>query len=82
MGGYREYLKVPEAWQRDYERLRSKNMAAQSVDTAIMFLLVVGLLATIVLRMRARDVRWSRAAVVGLHRGGAVLPLRAGTRFR
>lgn len=71
VGGYREYLKPPETWVREYERLRSGNMAAQSVDSALMVVLVVGLLATIVLRVRARDVRWRRAALVGIV-GGAL----------
>ena len=70
VGGYREYLKVPEAWLRDYERLRSRNMMAQSIDTALMLVLAVGLLVTIVVRVRGRDVRWRRAAVVGLIGGG------------
>ena len=64
-GGYREYLKVPEAWQRDYDRLRSKNLTAQTFDTVLLLLLVIALLATIVIRLRVRDVRWKRAAVVG-----------------
>lgn len=71
IGGYREYLKVPEAWLRGYERLRSKNMAAQSADTAVLMVLVVGLLVTLVTRVRARDVRWGRASMVGA--AGAVL---------
>ena len=66
VGGYREYLKVPDAWQRGYERLRSGNMAAQYVDTGLMLLLAVGLLVTILLRTRARDVKWGRAAAVGM----------------
>ena len=31
-GGYSEYLKVPDQWSRDYERLRSRNEVAQYVD--------------------------------------------------
>jgi len=73
IGGYREYLKVPETWLRSYERLRSKNNAAQSVDTVIMLVLVVGLLATVIARLRSRDVRWRRAATVGLIGGGLLL---------
>jgi membrane protease YdiL (CAAX protease family) len=65
VGGYREYLKVPENWQRGYERLRSRNLTAQTIDTGVMMLLAVGLLVTILFRVRARDIRWQRAAVVG-----------------
>jgi membrane protease YdiL (CAAX protease family) len=64
-GGYSEYLKIPEQWTRDYKRLRSKNNAAQTVDSAVMVLLVVGLVVTIVMRVRQQDVQWRRAAIVG-----------------
>lgn len=66
VGGYREYLKIPEQWTRDYQRLRSKNEAASSVDTALMLLLVVGLVVVIVLRVRGHDILWRRAAIVGV----------------
>ena len=65
IGGYREYLKVPEQWTRDYQRLRSKNEIAQVVDTAVLVALVVGLVVVIVMRVRRHDIRWRRAAVVG-----------------
>jgi len=65
VGGYREYLKIPEQWTRDYERLRSKNNLAETVDTAVMMLLAVGLLVAIVTRVRRQDVRWRRAAAIG-----------------
>jgi membrane protease YdiL (CAAX protease family) len=64
-GGYREYLKVPETWQRGYETLRSRNATASVVDAGFMMLLAVGLLVTIVLRVRGRDIRWQLAAAVG-----------------
>ena len=66
VAGYREYLKIPEQWTRDYQRLRSKNEAASTVDAAFMVALLVGLLAVIVMRVRRQDIRWRRAAVVGL----------------
>jgi membrane protease YdiL (CAAX protease family) len=66
VGGFGEYLKVPEQWQRDYQALRSKNNMAQNVDQAFMVLLMVGMLTAIVIRTRRQDVRWRRAALVGM----------------
>jgi len=65
VGAYREYLKVPETWQRAYEGLRSRNATASTIDAGFMMLLAVGLLVAIVLRVRARDIRWRFAAAVG-----------------
>ena len=59
---YREYLHIPEQWTRDYQRLRSKNEAAEMVDVAFLALLVAALLVVIVLRLRRQDIRWRRAA--------------------
>jgi membrane protease YdiL (CAAX protease family) len=65
VAGYREVLKIPEQWTRDYERLRSKNDMAEYADTALVVALMLGLLATIVMRVRGQDVRWGRAAAIG-----------------
>jgi membrane protease YdiL (CAAX protease family) len=65
-GGYSEYLKVPDQWSRDYERLRSRNEVTQYVDTALVLVLLVGMIATIALRVRRHDVKWNRAAWVGI----------------
>jgi membrane protease YdiL (CAAX protease family) len=66
VGGYGEYLKVPDQWTRDYERLRSKNNEAQIIDTLAMVGLLIALIAVIVIRVRRQDIRWRRAAIVGL----------------
>src|SRR5947209_4164300 len=66
VGAYKEYLKVPEQWKRDYQRLRSKNEVAQTIDSAVMVVLILGLVVVIVVRVRSHDVKWRRAAIVGL----------------
>jgi membrane protease YdiL (CAAX protease family) len=66
VGGYREYLKVPEQWQRDYQLLRSKNEVTQTVDTAVMAVLMVCLIVVIAMRVRLHDIPWRRASLVGL----------------
>ena len=65
VAGYREYLKIPEQWTRDFEALRSKNDASAMVDAAFMVALFAGLIVIIVMRVRRQDVRWRRAMVVG-----------------
>ncbi|MGD0496852.1 MAG: CPBP family intramembrane glutamic endopeptidase [Bryobacteraceae bacterium] len=75
VAGYREYLKIPDQWTRDYARLRSKNDLASVVDTACLAALLLGLVAAIVIRVRGRDVRWRLAAAIGL--AGAALAFLA-----
>jgi membrane protease YdiL (CAAX protease family) len=70
VGGYREYLKVPEQWTRDYQRLRSKNEVAQTIDSAVTVVLVLGMIVIIVIRVRRRCELAARRA---LRRGRVVL---------
>jgi hypothetical protein len=56
VGGYREFVKIPEQWSRDYERLRSRNLSAQVVDEVLFILLTVAMAAILILRLRDRDV--------------------------
>ena len=65
VSGYEEYVKVPDQWQRDYERLRSRNDAAQTVDQVFWLLLSVAMLALLILRLRDQDVPLRLAVTVG-----------------
>ena len=66
VGAYREYLKIPEQWTRDYARLRSKNDVAQYIDTVLVLALAIGMIVVIVIRVRRHDVRWRLAARIGV----------------
>jgi membrane protease YdiL (CAAX protease family) len=65
VGGYREYVKVPEQWQRDYEKLRSRNISAQLVDESLWILLCAAALGFLILRLRDHDVPLRTAAGFG-----------------
>ncbi|MDR3678247.1 MAG: CPBP family intramembrane metalloprotease [Acidobacteriota bacterium] len=56
VGSYREFVKVPEGWARDYEKLRSRNEAANVVDEVPWILLCIAGLALLIQRLRKRDV--------------------------
>jgi membrane protease YdiL (CAAX protease family) len=61
--GYSEYLKIPEAWSRDYARLRSLNDSTTQVDALLLALLGVAMLFTLGRRIRMKDIRWHTALV-------------------
>jgi hypothetical protein len=62
---YGEFLHVPEAWTRDYQRLRSKNEAAGQVATFALFATLLAMLAVLVRKIVLRDVRWGLVAGFG-----------------
>ena len=66
VGGYREFVKIPEGWTRDYEKLRSRNNAAQVVDEVPWILLCVAGLALLIQRLRKRDVPIRLSVAFGL----------------
>ena len=66
LGSYAESLKIPEAWQRDYQNLRSANEATGMVAALLLVLTWVGLLYCLVRAARRQEVRWKSAAIFGL----------------
>ena len=66
IGGSEESLKVPDAWTRSFERLRSTNDTLQLVFTVLYFaLLVVAVWFGIKLTLQ-RQTRWRGAILLGL----------------
>ncbi len=63
---FSEYLHVPEAWSREYERLRSKNKAAGEVATFGLFLTLIAMLAVLVRKIVLKDVPWRLVGAFGL----------------
>ncbi len=72
-GGFREYLKVPEAWSRDYQEMRSANSTTGIVDSFFLLLTMVAMLIILIQKSRHGDVRWKTAFIFGVI--GAVLML-------
>jgi hypothetical protein len=58
VGEHRQFVKVPEAWQREYARVRSSNSLVQSLDTALGLLpLSLAMMVVFVRRFVRRDLR-------------------------
>ncbi|HEX6095706.1 MAG TPA: CPBP family intramembrane glutamic endopeptidase [Thermoanaerobaculia bacterium] len=53
--GYSQQLKVPDAWQRSYRELRSKNAAAGSVDMILNVVLMIGAVVIFIVKLRRGD---------------------------
>ena len=55
VAAFREFVHVPESWQRDYQRLRSKNETAGLIATLGFFLTILAMLAVLVRKIVVRD---------------------------
>lgn len=68
VGSFSEFLHVPEAWQRDYAKLRARNDTTGLIAAAFLFITIFGALWFFIDRARKRDVRWNTAtwfAIIG-----------------
>ena len=66
IAGYREFLKIPEQWSRDYQKLRSRNESAQLVAEVLFVLLIVAMGVILIVRLRDRDVPIKLSLLLGL----------------
>ena len=65
IGGFNEELKVPEAWKREFDELRSRNEVTGQVAAIFMLVTILAMLAVFFGRVRARDIRWRTATIFG-----------------
>jgi len=69
-GGYLEYLKVPDAWQRGYERLRSSNNFIETIALIPYAILIGSALSVLIMLGRRGQVRWKWVLALGLFIAG------------
>jgi membrane protease YdiL (CAAX protease family) len=66
VGESEEFLKVPEAWERDYQRLRSSNALYESI-ALVPYALLYGALFWVIFDLGRRGlIRWGGAVKLGL----------------
>jgi membrane protease YdiL (CAAX protease family) len=65
IGGFGEYLKVPEAWQREFTELRSRNQATGLIAAFFLLLTMVAMIAVFFGAVRRHDIRWKTAMIFG-----------------
>ncbi|HBY60396.1 MAG TPA: hypothetical protein DEH78_11270, partial [Solibacterales bacterium] len=58
IGSYREYLHVPEQWQREFAALRSKNELYATIATSLYVPLILAAIAIMIVYLRRRDLDW------------------------
>ncbi|MFT5087581.1 MAG: membrane protease YdiL (CAAX protease family) [Candidatus Latescibacterota bacterium] len=61
VGGFDEFLHVPEAWQRDFDTLRSRNQATGMVASFLLMLTLLAMVVAFFSGVRTRDIRWKTA---------------------
>lgn len=66
VAGLSQYVKIPENWTRGYEKIRSRNDAAQEIDQVFWCLLILAMLVILVRRLRDRDVPLRISLALGL----------------
>lgn len=66
VGYYREYLKVPEAWQRNYRKLRSNNNFYQSIANIMFIILFLMIIINFVIQLIKKNIKFKLALKFGL----------------
>lgn len=80
VGSYREYLKIPEKWEREYKRMRSLNTTTTIVTYLITMLIIgIGMVVTFVFMWRHKDIRWRIPVIISII--GGVIYLLASLNY-
>ncbi len=65
VGGMKEFLKVPDKWERDYKLLRSRNDLLEVIATSLYVLLVLVGVFLIFTGGRIKKIRWKTMLAIG-----------------
>src|SRR5206468_3203719 len=57
VGSYRQRLRIPDAWARSYEELRSKNGLAGTIDFVFLVVTMICIVAVFIVRLLRGDVK-------------------------
>jgi len=79
LGRYAEFLKVPEAWRRDYAHLRSRNMLMQEVAQSAFIAIILAMLFVMVRELGRRRLTYRFGAQCGIALGLSSLALTLNT---
>ncbi|MGH9443251.1 MAG: CPBP family glutamic-type intramembrane protease, partial [Thermoanaerobaculia bacterium] len=63
--GFEEFVHVPEAWKRAYERLRSKNNTANLVGNFFLILTFLAMIVVLIEKIVRKDIPWKLVAGFG-----------------
>jgi hypothetical protein len=65
VSAFQEYVHVPEAWTRAYEKLRSKNNTANLVGNFALFVTFLAMIAVLITKLVRKDIPWKLVAGFG-----------------
>jgi hypothetical protein len=66
VAAFKEYVHVPEAWTRAYEKLRSKNNTANLVGNFALFVTFLAMIAVLITKLVRKDIPWKLVAGFGV----------------
>ncbi len=66
IGGFKRYLNVPQAWQRDFSRLRSQNMVFHNIALFLYIVVSIVLFAIFIRNVRSGQIAWRTAIIISL----------------
>lgn len=65
VAAFYEFVHVPEAWTRDYAKLRSKNSTANLVGNFFLFLTFLAMIVVLISKIVRKDIPWKLVAGFG-----------------
>jgi len=73
VGGYREFLHIPESWKRDFAKMRAANELYSQIATGLYVPLVIAAVVLIVIWVRQKRLAWRPLLILSAVVGGLMM---------